>query len=372
MANLLQNADFGAAPGPPTLIQARTCFFLGAGASAEFGVPLTAEILPLIRTRLRESRLFRGDEERCKELERFLSVLLPGFAQASKEALPNIVDLLSLLDHSLRSSTTPIPQVAVPEISQKRSLLELAICDVISQGEEGATPSRLTGDSLWGWIKRNNDIRRDSLALISTNYDTSVEQLIDEAFAGELGSIAEEIDFGFSWRDPERNHLYPRPVEPWLRFFKLHGSLNWLRCDLCEHIYVNYHFKKIYARVLDAEISPDNTCHCGHAKLSSMLVTPSYVRDVREPNLLTIWRNALELLRTSDHWVMVGYSLPPDDVNIRSMLMRAFHGRLFQGPPQVTVVLKGDLPDVFARYQVLFPELEKYTDGFGAYINGLG
>lgn len=178
-----------------------------------------------------------------------------------------------------------------------------------------------------------------------------------------------QVDFGFTWRDPDHEKPHPRPAKPWLRYYKLHGSLNWLRCDLCEHIYVNHAFD-IYHRVLDAKISADNCCHCGHGKLSLMLITPSYVRDVREANLLTIWRNALELLRTSDNWVMVGYSLPPDDVNIRSMLMRAAQGR--RRPPKVTVVLDRELPEVTARYQLLFPDLVSHPRGFDAYIRELG
>jgi len=351
----------------------RTCFFLGAGASAEFGIPTTAGILPLIRNRLRARKLFRADrkrsDKRCTELEEFLVRLFPGFAKAKEEALPNIVELLSLLDHSLRSSTTPIPRVAVPEISEARSLLEVAICDVIRQGEEGRKPGSPIADKFWKWVSLNNDREKDSLALISSNYDTSIEQLINKAWESDFDRIAENVDFGFSWRDPDREQPYTRPAVPWLRFYKLHGSLNWLRCDLCEHIYMNYKYD-IYHRVLDSEIVADNSCHCGHGKLSLMLVTPSYIRDVREPNLLTIWRNALELLRTSDHWVMVGYSLPPDDVNIRSMLMRAAQGRR-RRRLKVTVVLDRSRPDVFARYQVLFPNLETYSLGFAAYVNNL-
>jgi hypothetical protein len=273
------------------------------------------------------------------------------------------VDLLSLLDHSLRSSTTPVRLLPAPELAELRTLLEVGICEVIRPGKKTGRPG---ANDFWTWLKSKNDRKPDSVAVISTNYDTSVEQLIFPNLGFER--ITRKIDFGVSWRDPDREKPYPRPPEPWLRFYKLHGSLNWLRCEMCEHMYLNYAFD-IYRRVFDRKVSSKNSCHCGHGKLSLMLVTPSYARDVREPNLLAIWTNALELLRISKNWIIVGYSLPPDDIDIRSMLIRAAQGR--DHPPNLTVVLDRERPEVIARYRLLFPNLTEYSQGFGAYIRDL-
>jgi NAD-dependent SIR2 family protein deacetylase len=344
----------------------RICFFLGAGASAEFGYPVTKQILPLIRSRLRNGTLFsfrQDGQEFGNELEQFLTKLFPGFVDADDNDLPTIVDLLSLFDHSLRYSTAPVRLTPVSQLADLRTLLEVGICEVIRPKSTKSNPAAL---NFWTWLKSKNDRQQDSVALISTNYDTSIEQLLSQ----DLGfdRIAREVDFGVSWRDPDRAHPYERPVTPWLRFYKLHGSLNWLRCDMCEHMYMNYKWN-IYDRVLDNRIMGKNSCHCGHGKLSLMLATPSYVRDVREPNLLSLWQNALELLRTSNEWVFVGYSLPGDDINIRSMLMRAAQGR--HDPPGVTVVLPPHCRNVYARYRLLFPTHVPYPHGFKEYIGHL-
>jgi NAD-dependent SIR2 family protein deacetylase len=344
----------------------RTCFFLGAGASAEFGYPVTSQILPLIREGLHNRILFsfRSDgKQLCEQLEDFLTRLFPGFQTADEKSLPSVVDLLSLVDHSLRSSTTPVRLIPVHILGEMRTLLEVAICNVISPAER--KPKR-AGRDFWSWLESANNLNRDSIALISTNYDTSIEQII----ASTLGfhRTTTFLDFGVAWRDPDREEPYSRPVKPWMRFYKLHGSLNWLRCDMCEHMYLNYKWD-IYKRVLDKKVLDKNSCHCGHGKLSLMLVTPSYIRDVREPNLLSIWQNALELLRTSDEWVFVGYSLPSDDINIRSMIMRATQGR--DTPPKVTVVLDKNHPEVYGRYRLLFPMFVPSSQGFGEYIKQL-
>ena len=114
------------------------------------------------------------------------------------------------------------------------------------------------------------------------------------------------------------------------------------------------------------ETLPVNSCHCGHGKLGLVIVTPSYVRDVREPNLTEIWRHALEALRTSDHWIIAGYSLPSDDLLIRSMFIRAYSGRT--KPPRITIVGKGPDADRDARFRLLFRKCGVFEEGFGAWV----
>jgi hypothetical protein len=97
-----------------------------------------------------------------------------------------------------------------------------------------------------------------------------------------------------------------------------------------------------------------------------MIVALSLVRDVRDPILLEIWRNALESLRQADEWVIVGYSLPPEDLAIRSMFLRASRRREI-APPRVVVVQKGE--SARTRYQLLFPEHTYVTGGLAGYLD---
>jgi hypothetical protein len=95
---------------------------------------------------------------------------------------------------------------------------------------------------------------------------------------------------------------------------------------------------------------------------------PSFVRAVRDPILLEIWRNALEVLRQADEWIIIGYSLPPDDVAIRSMLLRAFQGR-GTPPPRVTVVQQEKKDPELTRYRLLFPKHHYVDGGLAAYLD---
>ena len=172
-------------------------------------------------------------------------------------------------------------------------------------------------------------------------------------------------------RDPDSGDVYERPHDAALGIYKLHGSLNWLRCDVCDTIYVNPVGPIAYLSFL-LEQEPDpkapadavrqalwdggaNQCHCGHRPLRHVIVAPSIVRDMRDVILVEIWRNALAALRRAKTWIIVGYSLPPEDVAIRSVLLRARVGRDPNPPPDVIVVQKGNREPELTRYGLLFP-----------------
>ena len=103
-----------------------------------------------------------------------------------------------------------------------------------------------------------------------------------------------------------------------------------------------------------------------------MIVAPSTVRSVREPNLLTIWRSALESMRVADEWIVAGYSLPPEDTGIRSIFLRAYHGRgRKRPPPRIRVVQRTEDKTTADRYRLLFRETEFEYGGFERFAASL-
>lgn len=347
----------------------RVAVFMGAGASRAFGYPLTRDIFPAIWARARDEKLFWGDRAACRELKSGLTDLLPGLSTVSE--VPLITHVLSLIDQSVLLTRSPAPGQDIARLQNLRLLLERAVCEVIGRAKPEPGESRLLKRFV-AWLKRHR--RRVEVGVVSTNYDTCVEQvLFDEYFDRTKRArqtrvawstvthrrIAEEFDFGFGWRMPYENRIAEFRGTPRFRWYKLHGSLNWVGCDLCEHIYVNPDWP-INDLAYD-KVSSANTCHCGHAKLRPVIVAPSYVRDMRDSNLIQIWRNALEFLRRAEDWYLIGYSLPAEDVAIRSLLVRAYNGR--EQRPSVTVVTKEADPELKARFEVFFPRTRFSTDG---------
>ena len=48
------------------------------------------------------------------------------------------------------------------------------------------------------------------------------------------------------------------------------------------------------------------------------------MRDSKRTVLLSIWHCALEALRTADEWIVIGYSMPPQDYVPRRLRVRRF------------------------------------------------
>jgi len=100
-------------------------------------------------------------------------------------------------------------------------------------------------------------------------------------------------------------------------------------------------------------------------------VTPGFVREYRNVHLLNIWREALLTLARAAQWVFVGYSLPADDVGIRTLLLKARCMRHDVGgeAPRVTIVTGSDRrAETLARYRGILPQAELDPDDFGCFV----
>jgi hypothetical protein len=221
----------------------------------------------------------------------------------------------------------------------------------------------------------------DRVTLISTNYDIEIEQQLYARLGYPV--VFDQVDFGMSVRDPATGKIWPRAETAKLGNYKLHGSLNWLRCSLCGNVYLNHIGPIAYLSFLIGEgveryISKmpvlkelqqkgANECHCGYRPLRHVIVAPSFIREVRDPRLQQIWQSALEALREADTWYIIGYSLPPEDVAIRAIFLRAYQGRDIAYPPKVVVVQKGEKE--VTPYRLLLPEHTYVAGGLEAFLN---
>jgi NAD-dependent SIR2 family protein deacetylase len=391
----------------------KTMVFLGAGASKALGLPLTGDILPQLLSRLSSEKspdppLFGGDKDDQRELKHCLRVILPGLKFASgpkdhgaqSDTLPSITDVLSAIDYFLVSANAPSPDFTLSRLARARTLLERAVFELLVRNENpdalnmempevvhrewdhtaklGLLPQRPPDQHAERlrsveWIMKLAKVE-GGVTLISTNYDIEIEQGLYSTLG--YNNVFNQVDFGTSVRDPACDKIYSRPSNASYKIFKLHGSLNWLRCSVCDNLYLNpagavaylsfllgedsERNKRKFSWLRELEKEGANQCHCGYRPLRHVIVAPSFVRDVRDPILLEIWRNALQALREADRWIIVGYSLPPEDVAIRSLFLRAYH-RPRNQRPEVVVVQKNEKkkdrnngPEI-SRYELLFP-----------------
>ena len=364
------NGVFDPAVGPIAL-------FLGAGASKPFGFPVTDEILPELLRRLRRGDLFpdrgnggsRGSAAPGDELRELLGRLLPGLFPRAV-APPLITDVFSLLDQMIAADNALGPGVEPAGLGRLRLLLEHGVAEVLAAPRSGPRrPGPALQEKLAGWIHRACGPGRRFVSVITTNYDFGLERRLLSRIPPR--AIPTRVDFGLNWRPANgevRRAACPRPPRPALAVYTLHGALHWLRCPLCEHVYI-HPSEPIFREGQGEGGDAWRTCSCGYRPLRHVLVAPSMVRDVRDPNLLGVWQSALEALRTAAQWVIAGYSLPPQDVGIRSLLLRAYQAR--PRPPRVRVVQHGRDREVEDRYRVLFPDLVFDAGGIEGFVRRL-
>lgn len=325
--------------------------FLGAGASKAFNYPVTREILNLIIEDIISGILFTDDDVNDRQaalyrilVKELIISLSPGLRPAfengktdEQNKLPLITELLSQAEHLNNNEHTLAdfnfdiknPLLGGIDTLNERwnlkdviTLLEWAIIKAINK-EGNKTKTKL--DRFISWVRQTNVSENAYISIITSNYDYAVEWNLLEY--GEGYDAHKLIDYGFNWRDVGDGKVYLRPANPLFRIFKLHGSTDWLKCHRCGFIYINP-TEDIYDIAFSNTKRPANTCHCNYWPLSPVLVTPSYSRTVKDTNLSQVWRNTLELLRTADEWVITGYSLPGEDLDIKSLFIRALKGRV--------------------------------------------
>jgi NAD-dependent SIR2 family protein deacetylase len=347
-------------------------YFLGAGASKNFGYPLTGQIMPEIIQALKKNDLFElgntktGKEAKLeKDLLEFLYILYPGLRninlQKEKKHIPNITEVLSLIDHCCFYNIPPHPALCDETLMSFRQLLNRAVGELLLYYE--VIPYTKTEEDLLktfiGPLKKEN--KNAIITVITTNYDL----VIDREFSKHI--IGHQVDFGIAYRDIKTSKIVFQPANPLFRYYKLHGSLNWTRCDLCGHYYINP-YGSIVHQTYKQRSDSNNTCVCSdRMRLKSVLVAPSLVRDIRDSNLLQIWKASMEAIRTADKLIFIGYSLPAEDLAIKSIIMRGLNGRDKKQKLQVDVVQHGE--DAKPNYINLFGrDIEYCADGLKKYL----
>jgi NAD-dependent SIR2 family protein deacetylase len=346
---------------------------VGAGASKAFNFPLTREILPIILGKIKGGTLFGSDDAAIQDrshLTIFLEQILPGVWLEDTGHLL-ITELLSLIDHMILTSTVPFPKADISTLSSVRVLLERAIFEALEwtydPAEEKSVPVGLT--TLAKWIYEYG--LKSRCALISTNYDECIETELYRCL-GSHEEVNQKIDFGLSWREFSTGQIFHSLPNANYGIFKLHGSVGWLKCELCNWVTCNdeYVYRKEPFSVLSyIQHSSVTICACGHSPLRSVIVAPSTVRDIRDTNLLSVWKAAFEALRAADHWYIIGYSMPTEDVAIRSMLVRAFNGREVE--PTVEVIQYGDDKQTRARYELYFKSCKYHEYGMQGFVDNI-
>ena len=328
---------------------------LGAGATKECGGPLTNEILP------KAFSILGIEEDSLRILGDFLKeqFYVPLSSESrDKDDFPPLPLLLSLVDTAIDRKHAFGADWPIERVREVRASIEYAIFTVLKKTLRKLPPDRDFHQQLFDYFPK-----KEPPTVISLNYDI----IVDNAFAklGRVRSRRKNLlhmpDYGTDIT-PSRG----RQSVAFGRLLKIHGSLHWMYCPGCSRLKVNiartrnYFVKGIWNR--------DVHCENCQAQLQVVMITPTHLKDYRNPHIARVWYEAEQALRNAQRVIIIGYSLPDDDIEVAYLLKRGLER--FQ-KKRVTVV--GHDPEgrskeknpTWQRYKVLFgSDFEWRPDGF--------
>lgn len=264
-------------------------WILGAGASAEEGVPLFREFNKAAWRVLAEL----GN---AKEKQTFEDVL--GFWDQRFPAL-NIEQLFAFLDSPELSEVTQ-----EGETGDLRRDTVFVIAKVVTH-----TAGRKV--SYWHKLFADNYIRHFA-SVITLNWDI----LLDRAIVDNGNKVEYALPRSGEW-NPQGSASQSLVV------MKLHGSLNWAYCTKCD--LVTYLDEKHPATEFLLTGGGIACRQCGSGEKIQIMVVPPVLSklSVGDTPLKSVWKNAYNVLKDSRRVFMVGYSFPESDFQLRLFFNKA-------------------------------------------------
>ncbi len=371
---------------------------LGAGATKACGGPLTDEILPAAlngEMAHDDVTTLVADREELLDLTReFLADCFNVPVQNNpirKGECPSLPLVLSMLRRSIELDK-PIGVWAGDRLVRAKRAIEYSVFAVI--------------EAALRRIRHNRQLHRNLLkplyqqhiepTVISLNYDV----IVDNAMFS-LSDKYQDLhppDYCVDIATQAYTHFHDRGS--FGRLLKIHESLNWLYCEKCkrldlfvsrglhglrtakalDELYYNAPFNDAYS----CRGTPCRNQPQCDGNVSPILITPTYVKDYNNPHIERVWAEAERIMKEADRAIIIGYSLPTDDVEI-AMLFKQGINHLPRNKITVVEYVNGDINKSInerttieqhptgQRFRSLFgSDLDWHTIGFEGWLNEQG
>ena len=323
----------------------RNVYILGAGFSYQAGMPLIKNFLE----EMRSAFFWLGDNGRSdeadaiKEVMRFRQKASASAARINID-IDNIEDLFSLIAAGKESD-----ELEAKMTTAIASTLDYAYCtkqrlytSFIRQHSDNArfpksweTPDNQTYYAplydyyvaiMLGWLKGSEKIQDNTF--ITFNYDLMLDM--------SMHNLGINPDYALRQKDDGVEKLLVGDEAPRVKVLKLHGSLNWRRRDGLVVSVPRYNFEE------PKDFDP-------------ILVPPTW-RKTLSGGLSNVWQEAVEALSKATRIIVIGYSMPPTDVQFKYLLGAGFQDNCsFQ-----ELFFVG--PSVEERKEMIFSTLREYPD----------
>jgi hypothetical protein len=289
-------------------------YVLGAGFSADAGMPVVKDFMP----RMREALEWVSNQDREEERSSIQSVLefrkeATSAAYRLRLDIDNIEHLFSLaaavdpnrLQNSIVNSITATLDFCETNRSRPKINVwfERGFANNIERNIDNSVGSSGSYEKaeidlydffaivLSGYACKEKGQRN---SVITFNYDLELEK--------SLRRIYSPFDYGLKgirWD-------YDRPVVPYsdpLPIYKLHGSINWA-----------------YEGIRGKRLTVYENYHAAREKARYRLLIPPTWQKVFVGQLQSVWQGAVRALSTATRIVIIGFSLPETDVHFKYLL----------------------------------------------------
>jgi hypothetical protein len=355
-------------------------FILGAGFSTYAGMPLQQQFTSALLSGKGSGTGPSG--KIVQHLRQFIREEFDHNPSAPADYGPDLEDIFTCIDLAANSGHNLGPD-EIP--SDLRTVRRALIYRIITMLRERYLEARNTRGAKWRkLVKLMKSIDPSEAAFISTNWDTVIEDLLQETHKVEW------FDYGCGAlhgtlhpAKPEIKIVRPRPpFSPSVT--KMHGSVNWLYCDNCRRLYwfSPHETYKVAGQLLSARewkgVDPHGThsqerwscAQCSSKSIGTRLATFSYLKALDFPMFQKSWFSAERILRNARTWIFIGYSLPAADFEFKFLLKRIQLAR--PEPPDFVVVSGGGRQvtrKTYEHYQRFFGRKIKWDKNF--FRNGL-
>lgn len=319
----------------------RTVYFVGAGLSSAFDLPNTPQLLSLAIDKALDNAYWKN--QKLKErLQEAFSYFYP-IEAADDGFLPSVVDFFTVLkSYSQIAQGLPGQLEGVPELLRD---LRRVLAHVLVDALRAADRQLRSAHPFLG------EILKPEVVVISTNWDLLLERY------AEMHRHATRLRLG---KDGAAEST----------LLKLHGSLDWCKREdqtrsrsaagdyrrLGDQLFGTYSkTRKVGTDDSIVRIGALEQWSSAWSLIKSrakapLMLTMAFGKSDELGPLRPIWRDAYLALSRAKRLMIVGYSLPPDDLEIRTLLVSGLR-RKTRG--QCEVIVQNPSPEVHDRFRNL-------------------
>ncbi len=347
---------------------------LGAGFSKCADLPLQNEFSSLLLSEEFDTEI---DVTITRAIKDYLVDI---FGWKEGDALPSMEDIFTNIDLSVQSNHH-LGIKYTPKIL--RALERLAIHRIFQVLDRRFTYS--------------NDIRKFLTSVRATNVTASCNFVVlnwDIVLEKHLTSLNRYVKIDYCCDSFDWNNVSGGLQSEGVKICKMHGSSNWVYCNNCKSLFFDVNRKislttkscllhsdlKIFDKglttgrfknQLGAAFRNRKCKRCPNNEVAPHIATFSYRKSFSTHAYPSIWYNAERLLRDSDHWIFIGYSLPEADYELKHLIKTAQYSRLpnLDSKRKIDVVVHGESSR--SKYEQFFgsANFELHVGGLSEFVS---